>query len=135
MINKIETMGDNEKESNGLVADNWCETDIRINKTSFKWILNNYNYRTEETGKYIKSSTFSVSEESAHKWSLWLFPNGNKEEYKEYVSVFVALNSESNISKDIKLKTAFNLSLIDSNEQKVNTIGINTYIIGIIPYN
>ncbi|KAH9364040.1 hypothetical protein HPB48_000111 [Haemaphysalis longicornis] len=78
-------------EANWLTDDISCETHVKVIKLSYTWTIHNFTMRPEETGKKIRSSTFSTAGPGNNKWRLNLYPNGSSEDSKDYVSLFLRL--------------------------------------------
>uniref|UniRef100_A0A0K0FG94 Speckle-type POZ protein-like (inferred by orthology to a human protein) n=1 Tax=Strongyloides venezuelensis TaxID=75913 RepID=A0A0K0FG94_STRVS len=87
----------------------------KINKFNFICSIPNFSLRTEKTGEKIISPTFVVGSEERSEWHLWIYPNGDEEESKEYVSVYLSL------LKPDKAKVKFRFSILNGNEKMNNT--------------
>ncbi|KAM3214842.1 hypothetical protein ACQJBY_067038 [Aegilops geniculata] len=61
-------------------------------------------------GERIKSATFAVG---GYEWRLSYYPDGNNEEYKDWVSVFLDLKAE-----DAEVRAFFDLRLVDQAAQQ-----------------
>ncbi|GFT56576.1 TD and POZ domain-containing protein 3 [Trichonephila clavipes] len=54
-----------------------------------KWILEQYNYAFQKSGEYISSPVFTVDTIEKTIWKLKLFPKGNNELNKNFISIFL----------------------------------------------
>lgn len=95
-------------------VDKWCNTQMKVTKFSYLWTIDNFSLRTEKTGEVLNSSTFSTGN---NEFCLRVFPKGNTEEYKNYVSLFLKLTRYPK-SKQVLVK--FKLSLLDAKGQKIH---------------
>ena len=102
-------------------ADVWCDTTIQVVKVSMLWNINNFGYLETNSEKCIRSSTFSDSDDSKTKWFLELFPNGDKEDRKEFVSLFLCLETSDRKA----IQTKFSFFIIDKLGEKTNKFGIH----------
>ncbi|KAH9371749.1 hypothetical protein HPB48_021034 [Haemaphysalis longicornis] len=66
-----------------------CETRPKVIKATYTWIVHDFSLRREETGQAMESSAFSASDHDGIQWCLVLYPNGESERCKDYVSVFL----------------------------------------------
>jgi len=51
------------------------------------WRILRFKDLDKRTGEYVESPEFSVGN---YKWSLFLYPNGSKEDAKNYISIFLS---------------------------------------------
>ncbi|XP_036282232.1 speckle-type POZ protein-like [Pipistrellus kuhlii] len=79
--------------SGGLVADSWSHTQIQVVKFSHMWTISNFSVCPQEMGEFIQSSTFSSEANDQLKWCLRVYPKGQDEESKDYLSLFLVLVS------------------------------------------
>jgi len=56
-------------------------------KGSLSWRILRFKDLDKRTGEYVESPEFSVGD---YKWSLFLYPNGSKEDAKNYISIFLS---------------------------------------------
>lgn len=56
-------------------------------KGSLSWRIMRFKDLDKRTGEYVESPEFSVGD---YKWSLFLYPNGSKEDAKNYISIFLS---------------------------------------------
>uniref|UniRef100_A0A0K0FQ10 Speckle-type POZ protein-like (inferred by orthology to a human protein) n=1 Tax=Strongyloides venezuelensis TaxID=75913 RepID=A0A0K0FQ10_STRVS len=87
----------------------------KVNKFNYTCSIPNFSLCTEKTGEKIISPTFKIGSKELSEWCLHIYPNGDKEESKEYVSVFLAL------LKPDKAKVKFSFSILNDKEEKKNT--------------
>ena len=93
------------------IADNWCLMSEDTIKTSFQWTIEKFSERPEKVGKCLESLTFSAKEDPKNIWFLKIYPNGNKEETKEFIELFLFLKASN---EDVE--TEFTLALVDANQ-------------------
>uniref|UniRef100_A0A0K0FD85 Speckle-type POZ protein-like (inferred by orthology to a human protein) n=1 Tax=Strongyloides venezuelensis TaxID=75913 RepID=A0A0K0FD85_STRVS len=62
-----------------------------INNFKYKYTIENFSLRPEKTGEKIISPTFVVGSKERSEWCLHIYPNGDNEGSKEYVSVYLEL--------------------------------------------
>ncbi|XP_036282234.1 speckle-type POZ protein-like [Pipistrellus kuhlii] len=105
--------------SAGPVADSWCHTQIQVMKFSHMWTINNFSFCRQEVGEFMESSTFSSEANDQLKWCLRVYPKGQDEESKDYLSLFLVLVSSSNSISLAKFKFSF---LIDKEEKTFEII-------------
>ncbi|CAK6448899.1 unnamed protein product [Pipistrellus nathusii] len=79
--------------SSGPVAESWCHTQIQVVKFSHMWTISNFSFCRQEIGEFIQSSTFSSEANDQLKWCLRVYPKGQDEESKDYLSLFLVLVS------------------------------------------
>lgn len=72
-------------------VDNWCLTQVKVNKFSYIWTIENFSYCREDMGESLKSSNFSSSADDPLKWCLRVNPKGLDEDSKDYLSVYLLL--------------------------------------------
>uniref|UniRef100_A0A0K0F3C2 Speckle-type POZ protein-like (inferred by orthology to a human protein) n=1 Tax=Strongyloides venezuelensis TaxID=75913 RepID=A0A0K0F3C2_STRVS len=66
---------------------------LQTGDNNFKYIytIENFSQRFEKTGEKIISPTFVVVNKERSEWCLWVYPNGDNKDSKEYVSVYLEL--------------------------------------------
>uniref|UniRef100_A0A0K0FD94 Speckle-type POZ protein-like (inferred by orthology to a human protein) n=1 Tax=Strongyloides venezuelensis TaxID=75913 RepID=A0A0K0FD94_STRVS len=85
-----------------------------VNDFKYMYTIKNFSLRPEKTGEKIISPTFVVGSKERSEWCLWVYPNGEEEESKEYVSVFLIL------LKPNKAKVKFSLSILNDKKEEEN---------------
>ncbi|KAH9364050.1 hypothetical protein HPB48_016388 [Haemaphysalis longicornis] len=103
-------------EANWLTDDISCETHLKVIKVSYTWTIHSFSMRCEETGKKIRSSTFSTAGPGNNKWRLELYPNGSSKETKDYVSLYLQLACSDN--EDVSAQ--FKFAVLGKAGQKTN---------------
>ncbi|XP_001601681.2 protein roadkill [Nasonia vitripennis] len=59
-------------------------------KCTYKWVIKNFCAGCKSVGEVMKSPVFTKLDSGyLRKWRLRLFPKGNKDECKDYVSIFL----------------------------------------------
>uniref|UniRef100_A0A0K0EVZ5 Speckle-type POZ protein-like (inferred by orthology to a human protein) n=1 Tax=Strongyloides venezuelensis TaxID=75913 RepID=A0A0K0EVZ5_STRVS len=90
------------------------QRDVNVVGYSYLYIIENFSLRLEKTGEKIISPTFGVGSKERSEWCLWVYPNGDEEESKEYVSVYLVL------LKPDKAKARCSFSIIrDTEDNKI----------------
>ncbi|XP_041493785.1 speckle-type POZ protein-like [Microtus oregoni] len=80
--------------SGDLAAESRGYTQITVKRFSYRWIISNFSFCLEgNLGNHIESPTFSPGATDEQKWIMKLYLNGNNEEGRGYLSVFLALHS------------------------------------------
>uniref|UniRef100_A0A0K0F368 Speckle-type POZ protein-like (inferred by orthology to a human protein) n=1 Tax=Strongyloides venezuelensis TaxID=75913 RepID=A0A0K0F368_STRVS len=91
------------------------------NYFKYKYTIENFSQRSEKTGEKIISPPFVVGSKERSEWCLWLYPNGEEEESKEYVSVYLIL------LKPDTAKAKYNFFILN-NKKKVRNIRLSKTI-------
>ncbi|GFY56064.1 speckle-type POZ protein-like B [Trichonephila inaurata madagascariensis] len=65
-----------------VLSENKCFT--------FTWIIENFSYSWQNIGEYISSPTFIVDQMQKTKWRLDLYPKGDEEETKGFISFYLS---------------------------------------------
>ncbi|UYV69663.1 SPOPL, partial [Cordylochernes scorpioides] len=99
------------------VAKIWCHTRDNISRNSFKWTINNFSSHQAELGKCITSSTFSHGSDEKLKWCFQIYPHGDCDQSKDYLSLYLKLTPSSKKEAN----TRFKLSLLNSTGVKIST--------------
>lgn len=102
--------------STGPIVENWCNTQVKVVKLTFMWIINNFSFYREEMGQILKSSTFSSSPSDKMKWCLTVNPKGLDDESKDYLSLYLLLVSCS--KSEVRAKFKFSLLNAKGEETK-----------------
>lgn len=96
---------------------------IDIIKYNYIWRINNFSELCgQKSYEGIKSPSFSVSSNDSNghskvkMWSIYLFPNGETEKSKNYISLFV----QPQLSSNMEGKFAF--SILNNKMKKTNEI-------------
>uniref|UniRef100_A0A0N5C025 BTB domain-containing protein n=1 Tax=Strongyloides papillosus TaxID=174720 RepID=A0A0N5C025_STREA len=96
----------------GKLNNGSCNIQTKITKFNYTFSIQNFSLRTEKIGKKIKSPTFVTGWKNRSEWCLWVYPNGDRKESKEYVSVFLTL------LKPDKAKAKFRFSILNDKEEE-----------------
>uniref|UniRef100_A0A0K0G572 Speckle-type POZ protein-like (inferred by orthology to a human protein) n=1 Tax=Strongyloides venezuelensis TaxID=75913 RepID=A0A0K0G572_STRVS len=86
----------------------------KVNKFNYICSIPNFSLCSEKTGEKIISPTFVIGRKERSELCLWVYPNGDQEDSKEYVSVFLALLKPDKT----KIKHRFSI-LNDMGEEKI----------------
>ncbi|KAM6163944.1 speckle-type POZ protein-like [Rhynchocyon petersi] len=81
------------KMSSGPVDESWRYKQIKVEKFSYMWTINNFSFYQEGIGEVIKSSTFSSVANDKLKWCLQVNPKGVDEDSKDFLSLNLLLVS------------------------------------------
>uniref|UniRef100_A0A0N5C027 Speckle-type POZ protein-like (inferred by orthology to a human protein) n=1 Tax=Strongyloides papillosus TaxID=174720 RepID=A0A0N5C027_STREA len=85
-----------------------------VNNFKHKYTIQNFSLRSEMTGEKIISPTFVIGGKERSEWRLEIYPNGDDEDSKEYVSVYLEL------LKPEKAKAKFRFSILNDKEEEKN---------------
>ncbi|KAH9365011.1 hypothetical protein HPB48_016573 [Haemaphysalis longicornis] len=83
-------------------------------KISCTWTIQDFSERLEEPGKSLRSSQFSSGPHYKDQWRLELFPRGRTTDYKDYVSIFVLLDS----CDEEKIDAGVDFNIVEANGNK-----------------
>uniref|UniRef100_A0A0K0F5N0 Speckle-type POZ protein-like (inferred by orthology to a human protein) n=1 Tax=Strongyloides venezuelensis TaxID=75913 RepID=A0A0K0F5N0_STRVS len=86
-------MDQKRKRSNDEFIDGLCKIQGKVDKFNHVCSIENFSQRPEKTDEGIELPIFVDGSRERSEWCLWIYPNGNKEGSKEYVSVFLELES------------------------------------------
>uniref|UniRef100_A0A0K0FN34 Speckle-type POZ protein-like (inferred by orthology to a human protein) n=1 Tax=Strongyloides venezuelensis TaxID=75913 RepID=A0A0K0FN34_STRVS len=101
---------------NGKLIDGFCNIQTDVNNFNFICSIENFSLRLEKTGEKIKSSTFVTGWKDRSEWSLWIYPNGDREDSKEYISIFLILK------KPDEANVKYRFSILNDKEEEKNVI-------------
>ena len=75
-----------------------CETHLESVSTSFcvKWTVKNFESLASKPGDHVKSCIFSDAAKQT-RWRLVLYPGGEDQESKSYISVYLELVSDKTV--------------------------------------
>ncbi|XP_036284546.1 speckle-type POZ protein-like [Pipistrellus kuhlii] len=104
--------------SGGPVAASWCHTQIQVMKFSHMWTISNFSFCCQEVGEFIQSSTFSSEANDQLKWCLGVYPKGQDEESKDYLSLSLFLVS----SPKSVFFAKFKLSILNDKGEEVQSL-------------
>ena len=102
-------------------TDSSSKTTRKIVKLSHSWTIKNYSFLSE---KFIDSRRFGSKGDPGTRWYLRLYPKGSREEMKDYISLYLVLQS-SQISK-VYVKAVFSLRGADEHTCKFTKLLLNT---------
>uniref|UniRef100_A0A0N5C0A2 BTB domain-containing protein n=1 Tax=Strongyloides papillosus TaxID=174720 RepID=A0A0N5C0A2_STREA len=95
-----------------IISDDLCNVQGKVNKFNYVCSIENFSQRPEKTGEAIELPIFVSGNRDRSEWCLWIYPNGDREDSKEYVSVFLEL------LKPKKAKAKFMLSILNNKGEK-----------------
>uniref|UniRef100_A0A0N5C047 Speckle-type POZ protein-like (inferred by orthology to a human protein) n=1 Tax=Strongyloides papillosus TaxID=174720 RepID=A0A0N5C047_STREA len=105
-----------KRKNNDISADDSSNIQPKVNKFSYVFSIQNFSLRTEKTGEKITSLNFFTGWKNKSQWNLSIYPNGQSEDSKEYVSVFLTL------IKPDKAKAKYKFSILNEKEEEKNVI-------------
>uniref|UniRef100_A0A0K0EZY8 Speckle-type POZ protein-like (inferred by orthology to a human protein) n=1 Tax=Strongyloides venezuelensis TaxID=75913 RepID=A0A0K0EZY8_STRVS len=85
-----------------------------VNNFKYEYTIQNFSLRPEKTGEKIISPTFVVGSEERSEWCLHICPNGQDEDSKEYISVYLTL------LKPDKAKAKYRFSILNDKKEEKN---------------
>ncbi|XP_054264477.1 speckle-type POZ protein B-like [Macrosteles quadrilineatus] len=92
-----------------IPVENWCWTNVSLDKFNFLWTISNFSYCNQKTGERINSPLFSSKCNDTEKWFLRLYPRGADEESKNYISIYLFLAT----SKKLEVMARFKFSIVN----------------------
>ncbi|XP_055840545.1 protein roadkill-like [Episyrphus balteatus] len=93
-----------------ILVENWCHTKSNIIKFNFTWTIDNFDFLPNKTGESLRSSTFSAGSHHKSKWFLKIYPKGECEDSKDFISIY--LHIEPFIKGEVLAK--YNISILNS---------------------
>lgn len=80
-------------------------------KAEMKWIIKNFtlDWPSKKPGEKLDSSMFHAEEDDEVQWQVGFFPYGQKEEDKDYSSLFLYLRKSPPSKLSINAKFSFSL--------------------------
>lgn len=68
---------------------------VEIVLFTYKWVINNFSVScSKDVGEKIKSPLFTIETDKELKWRLHLYPKGVSQENKDFLSLYLKLESE-----------------------------------------
>ncbi|GFQ71295.1 tdpoz2 [Trichonephila clavata] len=98
-----------------ILSENRCFT--------FTWIIENFSYSWLKIGEAISSPVFVVDTMGKNKWRLLLYPEGDEEKTKEFISFYIRREEDCKGPQNVVIN--FELSFLatdDSVLMKTNTV-------------
>uniref|UniRef100_A0A0N5CAB1 Speckle-type POZ protein-like (inferred by orthology to a human protein) n=1 Tax=Strongyloides papillosus TaxID=174720 RepID=A0A0N5CAB1_STREA len=92
----------------------YCSIQTGVNYFKYRYLIRNFLLRSEKTGELIRSPTFVIGSKERSEWCFWIYPNGDEEESKEFVSVYLVL------LKPDKAKVKYRFSILNDEEEEKN---------------
>uniref|UniRef100_A0A0N5C048 BTB domain-containing protein n=1 Tax=Strongyloides papillosus TaxID=174720 RepID=A0A0N5C048_STREA len=105
-----------------IISDDSFNIQTKVNKFNYVCSIRNFSLRPEKTGEKIMSQTCVIGDKDKSEWCLWIYPNGDDEESKEYVSVYLTL-----LNPD-KAKVKVRFSILNDKEEEINVDNIDEVI-------
>uniref|UniRef100_A0A0K0F3J7 Speckle-type POZ protein-like (inferred by orthology to a human protein) n=1 Tax=Strongyloides venezuelensis TaxID=75913 RepID=A0A0K0F3J7_STRVS len=105
---------ESENHENSIPYDVLYISQTDVNNFKYMYTIQNFSLRPEKTGEKIISPTFVVGSEERSEWCLLVYPNGDEEESKEYVSVYLTL------LKPDKAKGKYKFSILNDKKEEKN---------------
>ena len=78
-------------------------------EVNFTWVIDNFGFKcqSKRSSDCLKSKTFAAEGDEKIKWQLHCYPKGNKEENKDFISLFLHLISTD--QQDLLVKYEFSV--------------------------
>lgn len=95
-------------------AKNSAYTRIKVEKHTFDWTIYNFGFCWVKTGRYLQSPIFATGADGKYKWRLRVYPKGDSQEYKEYLSVYLNLATAGLTS----VLAGSKISILNATEEK-----------------
>ena len=83
-------------------------------ETMFEWTIDRLNQRTDTSGRFIKSKLFGDINDPKTKWSLYLYPNGVDKKSKDFVGIFLELET----TRIPEVSAKYKISIRNGNQWK-----------------
>jgi len=107
--------GSRSQDSLPINCDAWCKIDaVESDPFTFALTISNFSSRTEKNGESFNSAEFAIKEpdNNISKWYVEVYPRGDVEECKDFVSVFLHKSSPLDVN------AKFVVSTLDANKIK-----------------
>uniref|UniRef100_A0A0K0F323 Speckle-type POZ protein (inferred by orthology to a human protein) n=1 Tax=Strongyloides venezuelensis TaxID=75913 RepID=A0A0K0F323_STRVS len=78
-----------------------------IEKASIMWVIDKFSICKEKPGECKKSPTFNSETDDKVKWSLEMYPRGDANKNKDYISLYVVSEEWKKI--DLQMKVGFHV--------------------------
>uniref|UniRef100_A0A0N5BM39 BTB domain-containing protein n=1 Tax=Strongyloides papillosus TaxID=174720 RepID=A0A0N5BM39_STREA len=111
-----------KRSDESIVSDNLSNIHPKVTKFSIVGTIENFSQRPEKIGEVIMTSTCVVGGIDVSEWCLLMYPNGQKEDLKEYVSVYLGLFEPE------KAKIKFGFSVLNNKGEELNVRTVNRVI-------
>uniref|UniRef100_A0A0N5BM38 Speckle-type POZ protein (inferred by orthology to a human protein) n=1 Tax=Strongyloides papillosus TaxID=174720 RepID=A0A0N5BM38_STREA len=111
-------MDQKNKRSSDVSVDASCDIETKVNKFNIICSIQNFSQRSEKTGEKFESNTCVVGSKERSEWCLWIYPNGDSEESKDYVLVFLMLKNPDKA----RAKCSFSILNIKEEGENVTTV-------------
>ena len=96
-------------------------TKVKVVRVSHTWTIENFTFCGLANGGHLSSRVFSANNsELTPKWRLKLYPKGDLEDDKEFISLFLSKVSPAKMTH----KVTVSFSIINSDGAKTNTINM-----------
>lgn len=82
---------DPSSSGQGLVAENFCNTFIKVSRFTSKWTIDNFSFVRGEIGEELRGPPFCTGLNDKIRWCVKIFPKGTDQESKDYVSLYLLL--------------------------------------------
>uniref|UniRef100_A0A0N5BS27 Speckle-type POZ protein-like (inferred by orthology to a human protein) n=1 Tax=Strongyloides papillosus TaxID=174720 RepID=A0A0N5BS27_STREA len=99
---------------NNISNDASCDILTNVTKFNYAFPIQQFSFNRRNTGEGIKSGTFVTGWKDTSEWYLNIYPNGQTEESKDYVSVSLVL------LKPDKAEAKYRFSILCDKEKKKN---------------
>uniref|UniRef100_A0A0K0EZZ2 Speckle-type POZ protein-like (inferred by orthology to a human protein) n=1 Tax=Strongyloides venezuelensis TaxID=75913 RepID=A0A0K0EZZ2_STRVS len=105
---------ESENHGNRILYDVLYTNQTDVNNFKYEYTIQNFSLRPEKTGEKIISPTFVVGSKERSEWCLHICPNGQDEDSKEYISVYLTL------LKPDKAKAKYRFSILNYKKEEEN---------------
>ena len=72
-------------------SERWGITEHQTITVTFKWVIKKFSFCTKKCGEFIHSPTFSPDNHEQLVWNLQLYPKGQDQESKDFLSIYLNL--------------------------------------------
>ncbi|KAH9375753.1 hypothetical protein HPB48_014637 [Haemaphysalis longicornis] len=111
----------NEAENTLSAPGGWCCSEMEISNFNYTWTIKNFSFYGQKCGEKVESAIFPSGCREDVKWCLDVYPNGNSENYKGFISVFLRLVE----CRDNEVDAKYTFSILDFEGNVANTCSSN----------
>ncbi|XP_036337466.1 protein roadkill-like [Rhagoletis pomonella] len=104
------------QELNTLVAENWCNMQVKVESFSYMWTINNFSFFYEEIDEALTSPEISTGASDKLKWYFQLH-----RKCATYFSIYLVFSSLGNKSE---VRTKFKCSILNAKGEEIKSMAL-----------
>ncbi|XP_036337467.1 protein roadkill-like [Rhagoletis pomonella] len=104
------------QELNTLVAENWCNMQVKVESFSYMWTINNFSFFYEEIDEALTSPEISTDANDKLKWHFELY-----RKCATYFSIYLILSSSHNKSE---VRAKFKCSILNAKGEEFKSVAL-----------